>query len=134
MTPSDRPRVAEAPVAFECTVDRIVALGEGGGAGNLVIARVERIHLSDGVIDEDGNIDTLRLDLVARMGGSHYCRVVPESLFEIPKPVGKDGIGVDRLPAAVRNSEVLTGNDLGRLGNLSRMPDHPAHPACPSNR
>jgi len=123
--PSDRvsvPRVGEAPVAFECVVDRVIPLGDGGGAGNLVLARVVMAHIDDAYLGEDGKLDTRKLDLVARMGGNDYCRVIPESLFTIPKPVFTKGIGVDQLPEHVRNSDVLTGNHLGRLGNLERLP------------
>lgn len=116
------PRVGESPVSFECRVDQVVALGDAGGAGNLVICRVVRIHVAESVLDADGNLDTRKLDLVARMGGNDYCRASPESLFEIPKPLRSLGIGVDALPEQVRNSSVLTGNHLGRLGNLSALP------------
>jgi flavin reductase (DIM6/NTAB) family NADH-FMN oxidoreductase RutF len=116
------PRVAESPVSFECTVDEIVALGEGGGAGNLVLCRVVRMHLADRCLDADDKLVTERLDLVARLGGSHYARMIPECLFEIPKPLRGCGIGVDRLPDHVRSSKVLTGNHLGRLGNLAELP------------
>lgn len=117
------PRVRESPVSFECTVDRVIALGEGGGAGNLVVARVVRIHLDDRVLDEQGELDTIKLDLVARMGGSYYCRASPDNLFEIPKPLRTLGMGVDRLPEPIRRSRILTGNNLGRLGNLERFPE-----------
>ncbi|MCP9235750.1 flavin reductase family protein [Lewinella sp. JB7] len=117
------PRVRESPVSFECTVDRVIPLGDGGGAGNLVVARVVRIHISDRVTDADGALDTRKLDLVARMGGNDYCYAGPDSLFEIPKPLRTLGMGIDRLPSHVRNSSVLTGNNLGRLGNLEGMPE-----------
>ncbi|WP_116106403.1 flavin reductase family protein [Lewinella sp. IMCC34191] len=116
------PRVKESPVSFECTVDQVIALGDGGGAGNLVVARVVRIHLDEGMLDEDGNLDTVKLDLVARMGGSYYCRATPDNLFEIPKPLRNLGMGVDQLPHHIRNSNILTGNNLGRLGNLEKLP------------
>ncbi|MBB4078529.1 flavin reductase (DIM6/NTAB) family NADH-FMN oxidoreductase RutF [Lewinella aquimaris] len=116
------PRVAESPVSFECTVDRVIALGEGGGAGNLVIARVVRIHIDDTMLDAAGALDTRKLNLVARMGGNDYCHASPASLFEIPKPLRTLGMGVDQLPAHIRNSSVLTGNNLGRLGNVERLP------------
>ena len=117
------PRVGESPVSFECTVDQIIPLGEGGGSGNLVVARVVRIHVNDAMLDDDGALDTRKLDLVARMGGNDYCRAAPESLFEIPKPLRTRGMGVDALPTHIRHSEVLTGNHLGRLGNLETLPD-----------
>lgn len=124
-TPSDTirpPRVAEAPISFECGVDRVIALGQSGGAGNLVVAEVRRIHLDDRVLDADGGIDTRKLDLVARLGGDDYLRVIPEALFSIPKPIRTCGIGVDALPDSIRNSRWLSGNQLGRLGNVEAMP------------
>ncbi|WP_339628356.1 flavin reductase family protein [uncultured Maribacter sp.] len=123
--PSDKikpPRVGEAPVAFECVVDKVIALGDGPGAGNLVLAKVVQIHVKKAYLDADGNLDTPKLDLVARMGGNWYCRANGDALFEIPKPIRTKGIGVDSLPEAVRNSAVLTGNNLGRLGNLEELP------------
>lgn len=123
--PSDKvrpPRVGEAPVAFECVVDQVIALGDGPGAGNLVLAKVVQIHVKKAFLDAEGKLDTPKLDLVARMGGNWYCRANGDALFEIPKPIRTKGIGVDMLPEAVRNSTVLTGNNLGRLGNLEQLP------------
>ena len=116
------PRVAESPVSFECVVDNIIELGKEGGAGNLVISRVVCIHINNKYTDANGNLDTKKLDLVARMGGSWYARIIEESLFEIPKPLFNKGIGVDSLPKHVLNSTILTGNNLGRLGNLPAIP------------
>jgi len=123
--PSDKvqpPRVGEAPVAFECVVDQVIALGNGPGAGNLVLAKVVQIHVKKAFLDTEGKLDTPKLDLVARMGGNWYCRASGDALFEIPKPIRTKGIGVDMLPEAVQNSTVLTGNNLGRLGNLEQLP------------
>lgn len=116
------PRVAESPVSFECVVDNIIELGKEGGAGNLVISRVVCIHINNKYLDTNGNLDTKKLDLVARMGGSWYARLIEESLFEIPKPIFNQGIGVDSLPKHALNSTILTGNNLGRLGNLPKTP------------
>ena len=116
------PRVGEAPVAFECKVENIVPLGNGPGAGNLIIAKVILIHIQNKYLNIEGNLDTKKLDLVARMGGSWYCRANESALFEIPKPIRNKGIGVDSLPKSIRESNVLTGNDLGRLGNSSYLP------------
>jgi flavin reductase (DIM6/NTAB) family NADH-FMN oxidoreductase RutF len=116
------PRVAESPVSFECVVDNIIELGKEGGAGNLVISRVVCIHINNKYLDTNGKLDTKKLDLVARMGGSWYTRLIEESLFEIPKPIFKQGIGVDSLPKHALNSTILTGNNLGRLGNLPKIP------------
>lgn len=116
------PRVAESPVSFECTVDQVIELGTEGGAGNLVLARVELIHINEKYLNEEGKLDTTLLDLIGRMGGSWYTRAGKESLFEIPKPIQTKGIGVDQLPVSVQNSTVLTGNNLGRLGNIEQLP------------
>ncbi len=117
------PRVGESLVAFECKVIEVKETGEEGGAGNLVICEVVRIHIHEEVLDESGQIDPLRLDAVGRMGGNWYCRAQGDSLFEIPKPLRTLGMGIDQLPAAIRNSEVLTGNNLARLANVERIPD-----------
>ena len=116
------PRVGEAPVSFECTVDKIIELGTEGGAGNLIISRVERIHIHTNYLTEQGDLDTEKLDLVARMGDSWYCRASGDALFEIPKPILTKGIGVDQLPKHLLQSDVLSGNHLGRLGNLESLP------------
>ena len=122
--PSDSvrpPRVAEAPVSFECTVREIIELADTPGAGNLIIVEVKRIHLNEDYLTE-GSLDTEKLDLVGRMGGSWYIKANGDALFEIPKPLRTKGIGVDALPKGIRESEILTGNNLGRLGNLERLP------------
>ncbi|TXF90310.1 flavin reductase family protein [Neolewinella aurantiaca] len=116
------PLVAESPVSFECKVDQILTLGDGPMGGSLIIARVVRIHVHKDLFDEQGVMDIRALDLVGRMGGADYIRAIPEALFEIPKPVRSLGIGIDGLPPYIRNSTVLTGNNLGRLGNVERLP------------
>jgi len=116
------PRVAEAPVQLECLVTEVISLGENPGAGNLVFAEIKLIHIKEEILDKDGKIDQAKMDLVARLGGDWYCRVTPENLFQVAKPLTTLGIGVDALPKGVRNSYVLTGNDLGMLGNIASMP------------
>lgn len=116
------PRVAEAPVQLECIVKEVIPLGESNGAGNLVLAEIKLIHIKEEILDEDGKIDQAKIDLVARLGGDWYCRVTPESLFKVAKPLTTLGIGVDALPISVRHSKVLTGNDLGMLGNIEVLP------------
>lgn len=116
------PRVKEAPVAFECVVDDVIELGEGGGAGNLVIARVKVAHIQEEYLGKDGFPDQVKLDLVGRMGGSWYSHADAQSMFQLERPGGNGVIGVDGLPEKIRNSNVLTGNDLGRLGNLDALP------------
>ena len=116
------PRVAESPVQLECMVKEIKALGDGPGAGNLVIAEIKMIHIDEEILGEDGKIDQLKLEHVARLGGDWYCRVTKDSLFKVAKPVRTMGIGVDSIPYAIRNSKVLTGNNLGQLGNVEVLP------------
>lgn len=116
------PRVGEAPVAFECLVDQVIETGTEGGAGNLIIARVIYVHIREEYLDENNNLDTTKLDLVGRMGESWYTRASGDSLFEIPKPLTTKGIGIDQLPWSIKNSEILTGNNLGRLGNVENLP------------
>ncbi|HTK20231.1 MAG TPA: hypothetical protein VL442_11975, partial [Mucilaginibacter sp.] len=98
------------------------ALGDGPGAGNLVIAEIKLIHINEKILDADGKIDQQKLELVARLGGDWYCRVSKDNLFKVAKPVRTMGIGVDSIPYAIRNSKVLTGNNLGQLGNVEILP------------
>jgi len=128
MLPSDKIqpyRVAESPVQFECKVNDVIFTGENAGAGNLIICEVLKIHISNQVLAEDGSIDQYKIDLVARAGGSFYTRA-REGFFEIPKPITTLGIGVDALPIEIRNSKVLTGNNLGLLGNIAQLPTQEA--------
>ncbi|MCB9360055.1 MAG: flavin reductase family protein [Flavobacteriales bacterium] len=115
-------RVKESPVQFECKVNEIVELGQNGGAGNLVICEVLKIHINEDILDESGMIDQHKIDLVSRMGGNWYCRANDDSMFEIQKPITTIGMGVDAIPAEIRNSTILTGNDLGLLGSIEALP------------
>ena len=114
-------RVAESPVQFECKVKDVIFTGDEGGAGNLIVCEVVKIHISDDVLDESGAIDQYKIDLVARAGGSYYSRA-REGFFEIPKPISTLGIGVDAIASEIRNSTILTGNNLGMLGNVDQLP------------
>lgn len=114
-------RVAESPVQFECKVNQIISLGNEGGAGNLIICEVVKLHIEESVLDENGNIDQYKIDLVSRMGANWYSRS-NRGLFEIPKPLATLGIGVDHIPAFVKESPVFNGNDLGMLGNVESLP------------
>lgn len=117
------PRIKESPVQFECVVKEVVELGEEGGAGNLVMAEVVKIHIHDEVLDENGKIDPIKIDLVGRCGGNFYSRCNSESMFEVPKPIRNKGIGVDKIPEDIRWSKILSGNDLGMLGNVEELPN-----------
>lgn len=116
------PRVAEAKISFECKVKQVIELGDSGGAGNLIICEILLMHLVEDVLDEKGNIDPFKLDAVGRLGGDWYVRVNGDALFEVPKPVRTVGIGFDQIPVHIRESKVLTGNDLGKLGNVEQLP------------
>ena len=116
------PRVKESPISFECIVDKIIELGKDGGAGNLIISKIVYIHINNRYLDDDGSLDTKKLDLVGRMGASWYTRVIEESLFEIPKPIHRKGIGVDQLPDHLHSTDILTINNLARLGNIEKIP------------
>lgn len=115
-------RVAESPVQFECRVNDIISLGQDGGAGNLVICEVLKIHISEQVLNADGTIDQHKIDLVSRMGGNWYSRS-NMGMFEVPKPLTTLGIGVDAIPIFIRKSDVFSGNDLGMLGNVESLPE-----------
>jgi flavin reductase (DIM6/NTAB) family NADH-FMN oxidoreductase RutF len=116
-------RVAESPVQFECKVIEVKELGTEGGAGNLVICEVTKIHIYESILDEKGTIDQTKIDLVARMGGNWYCRADKNSMFEVAKPLMTVGIGFDNIPADVLKSKVLTGNDLGLLASVESIPN-----------
>ncbi|MCF8256340.1 MAG: flavin reductase family protein [Flavobacteriales bacterium] len=115
-------RVMESPVQFECKVREVIKLGDEGGAGNLIVAEILRMHISEDVMTEEGGIDPHRLDLVARMGGDWYCRASGDAIFSIAKPGREHGIGVDAMPEHIRESSILSGNDLGLLGGIHQLP------------
>jgi flavin reductase (DIM6/NTAB) family NADH-FMN oxidoreductase RutF len=116
-------RVAESPVQFECKVNQVIELGTEGGAGNLIICEVLKIHIHDEVLDANGMIDQQKIDLVARMGGDWYSRANAESMFEITKPISTCGIGFDALPIDIKSSKILSGNNLGHLAGIEKIPD-----------
>lgn len=120
------PRLKEARVAFECKVREVKPLGDQGGSGNLVICEVLCMHIDERILDGAGGIDPAKLDLVARLGGNWYSRTKASCLFEIPKPIRNQGIGVDQIPKSIRESDILSGNNLGRLGNVAQLPDQEA--------
>ncbi|WP_396142935.1 flavin reductase family protein [Flavobacterium sp.] len=114
-------RVAESPVQFECKVNQIIPLGTEGGAGNMIICEVVKMHINESVLDLEGNIDPMKIDLVSRLGGNWYSRA-NQGLFEVEKPLTTLGIGVDAIPEFVRESPIFNGNDLGKLGNVEALP------------
>lgn len=116
-------RVKESPVQFECKVIEVKELGTGGGAGNLIICEVVKIHIAEEVLDDKQMIDQKKIDLVSRMGGNWYCRADERSMFEIEKPITTIAIGYDAIPEDIRSSEILSANDLGQLGGIEALPD-----------
>ena len=117
------PRVKESIASFECKLTEVMSLGKEPGAGNLIICEVLLGHINDDILGEDGKPDPHKADLVGRMGGDWYCRAQGDALFKLPKPNRNLGIGIDQIPDVIRNSPVLTGNNLGRLGNIEKLPD-----------
>lgn len=115
-------RVKESPVQFECIVREVLPQGQEGGAGNLVICEPVLIHINDAILNENGAIDPHKIDLVARMGGDYYCRASGAAVFEVAKPLTELGIGIDALPLSIRQSSILTGNNLGQLANVQQQP------------
>lgn len=115
-------RVKESPVQFECRVNEIISLGNEGGAGNLVLCEVLKMHIDESILDENGNIDQHKIDLISRLGGNWYSRS-NQGLFEVEKPLTTLGIGVDAIPEFIKQSAVFDGNDLGKLGNVEALPN-----------
>jgi len=116
------PMVKESKVKMECKVLEVKPLGTEGGAGNLVICEVLRMHIDDSLLDENKKIDQRKIHHIARLGGDWYCKVDESNLFVVPKPNTELGIGVDALPESIRNSDILSGNDLEHLANVRKMP------------
>ena len=116
-------RVTESPVQFECKVNQVIELGAEGGAGNLIICEVVKMHINENVLDANGLIDQHKINLVARMGGNWYCHANEASMFEVAKPLTTVGIGFDNLPSDILISSVLTKNDLGLLAGIEKLPN-----------
>ena len=114
--------IKESPVNFECKVNSIVPMGDDGGAGNLVVCEIIKIHLHDEIMDIENKIDPLKLNLVSRLGGSWYGKTTSESLYEITKPISNIGIGIDNLPNEIINSKILSGSDLAMLASVEAIP------------
>jgi len=108
-------------VQFECKVNEIITLGTEGGAGNMIICEVVKIHINETILDANGIIDPMKIDLVSRLGGNWYSRA-NQGLFEVQKPIVTLGIGVDAIPDFIKNSSIFNGNDLGKLGNVESLP------------
>lgn len=116
------PMVKESKIKMECKVVEVKPLGNEGGAGNLVICEVLVMHIDDSLLDANNKMDQRKINHVARLGGDWYCVVNETNLFQVEKPNTKLGIGIDALPTAIRNSKILSGNQLGQLANVHEMP------------
>ncbi len=116
------PMVKESKIKLECKVIEVKPLGTEGGAGNLVICEVLYMHIDENILDENKKIDQTKIQHIARLGGDWYCKVDESNLFKVAKPNVQLGIGIDKLPQAIRSSKILTGNHLGQLANVHDMP------------
>ena len=116
------PRVKESPINFECKINEVIPLGEEGGAGSLVLCEVLKIHIDETVLDKNNAIDPLKLNIVSRLGANWYGRTTKDSLYEIAKPISRIGMGFDNLPEDIRNSKILTGNELAILASAENIP------------
>ena len=116
-------RVKESPVHLECKVNEVKELGHEGGAGNLIICEILKIHIKESILNESNMIDQEKIDLVARMGGNWYSRTDKKSMFEITKPISSKGIGFDQIPNEILSSKFLSGNDLGKLAGVEFLPN-----------
>lgn len=119
ITPS---RIKESPINFECKVTDIIPLGDKGGAGNLVLCEVLKMHIEEDILDDNNAIDPLKLNIVSRLGSNWYGKTTKESLYKITKPISRLGMGIDKLPEEIRNSEILTGNELAILASAESIP------------
>lgn len=117
------PRVKESPINFECKINEVIPLGEEGGAGSLVLCEVLKMHIDKEILDENDTIDPFKLNIVSRLGANWYGRTTKDSLYEIAKPISRIGMGIDNLPEEIRNSEILTGNELAILASAESIPD-----------
>ena len=119
ITPS---RIKESPINFECKVTDIITLGDKGGAGSLVLCEVLKMHIEEDILDDNNAIDPLKLNIVSRLGSNWYGKTTKESLYKITKPISRLGMGIDKLPEEIRNSEILTGNELAILASAENIP------------
>jgi flavin reductase (DIM6/NTAB) family NADH-FMN oxidoreductase RutF len=116
------PRVKESPINFECKINDVISLGEHGGAGSLVLCEILKIHINEDVLNNNEEIDPIKLNIVSRLGSNWYGKTTQESIYEIAKPISRIGMGIDNLPQEIRNSKILTGNELAILASAENIP------------
>ena len=115
-------RIKESPINFECKVNKVISLGKEGGAGSLVLCEVLKMHIDESVLDENNAINPFKLNIVSRLGSNWYGKTTKDSLYKITKPISRIGMGIDNLPQEIRNSKILTGNDLAILASAENIP------------
>ena len=115
-------RIKESPINFECKVNKIIDLGTEGGSGSLVLCEVLKMHINKSILNEFNEIDPFKLNVVSRLGANWYGKTTKDSLYEIAKPISKKGMGFDNLPLHIRNSKILTGNELAILASREVLP------------
>ena len=120
ITPS---RIKESPINFECKVTDIISLGDKGGAGSLVLCEVLKMHIEVDILDNNNAIDPLKLNIISRLGSDWYGKTTKKSLYKITKPISRLGMGIDKLPEQIKNSEILTGNELAILASSESIPE-----------
>ena len=116
-------RIKESPINFECKVNKIIDLGTEGGSGSLVLCEVLKMHINKSILNEFNEIDPFKLNVVSRLGANWYGKTTKDSLYEIAKPISKKGMGFDNLPLHIRNSKILTGNELAILASREGVPE-----------
>ncbi len=126
-------RIAESKIQFECRIQNIIELGNLGGAGNLVLAEVLKMHVAEDLLTANETIDPMAMEWVARAGDNWYCRMVPNGYFEITKPISTIGIGFDGLPEFVKNHSALNHNTKAFLAGVSSLPDQERVEECFKN-
>ena len=115
-------RIKESPINFECKVNEVITLGKEGGAGSLVLCEVLKMHIDESILDKDNAIDPFKLNIVSRLGSNWYGKTTKDSLYEIAKPISRIGMGIDNLPEEIKNSVILTGNELAILASAENIP------------
>jgi flavin reductase (DIM6/NTAB) family NADH-FMN oxidoreductase RutF len=115
-------RIKESPINFECKVNKVISLGKEGGAGSLVICEVLKMHINESILDENNSINPFKLNIVSRLGANWYGKTNKDSVYEIAKPISRMGMGIDNLPEEIKNSKVLTGNELAILASAENIP------------
>jgi flavin reductase (DIM6/NTAB) family NADH-FMN oxidoreductase RutF len=116
-------RVRESPVHFECKLRQVITLGDGPGAGHLIVCEIVRMHVDESVFDDEDRINPHKLDVLGRMGRAFYVRASGEAIYKIYQPQEIPAIGFDQLPPSARQSKILTGNNLGQLAGLAAAPE-----------